>query len=73
LAKHDHNRETSDLEQATARLAEILAPIAAEYERAAYAAVAEDMERQAREAGLDDATIAKVRLHSHAREQWRWN
>jgi len=73
LAKPYRKRETSDITEATARLAAILAPIAAEYEQAAYAAVAEDMERQAREAGLDDATIAKVQLHSRAREQWRWN
>jgi hypothetical protein len=50
-----------------------MANLLAEFEENLNALVVDDVERQAREMGLDEATVAKVRLHSRARQQWRWN
>jgi hypothetical protein len=66
LAKDNRKRDTPDTVQA---IGELLAG----FEENLNALVAANLEAQARAAGLDEATIAKVRRHSRCREQWRWN
>ena len=42
-------------------------------ERVLQIAIAEEAERLARKAGVDEDTLAKVHRLNLSRKQWRWN